>query len=58
MKRRAVTPQYEFRWGAEDFKLITESTLDGDRIRQEQQQKEQQQKEAASKQVPLFEEVK
>lgn len=54
MKRRAI-PQFELPIVNEPFKLITDVTIDGDRISKEKQEKENAQREAEQKQERLIE---
>ena len=46
--------QFEFRGVPTDFRLLTETTQDGERIQREREQKEKDQAEAAKLQTDLF----
>ena len=53
-KGRLPIPQHEFGFAPEVFNLISESTLDGDRIAREREAFEAARRHANAAQVPMF----
>ena len=53
-RRRLPIPQHEFGFTPDTFSLFAESTLDGERITNEQTEAEQKRRAAAAAQTALF----
>jgi len=53
-RRRLPVPQFEFPFSGDSFRLMTETTLDGDRLAHERQQVEEARNLAEAAQAKLF----
>ena len=53
-KRPLPIPQYEFGYAADAFKLIVDTTIDGERVARELEERDQARRLADAAQAPLF----